>query len=221
LSWRRYKVAHDLTSYGTVSKNLLYSADAWLILVEMDATALGGVKYRHTSDNNLVVWKGSFYYPIAISFGDVVESLQGGLPTIDMKVSNIDATFNAALNRCDGFRRALVTVYVVSSGNLAAGVAEITDVFTVVSTTADNQWATFTLGYADPLNKRFPRDRYTAATCRHQYRITAGEVTRFCRYAGPEPEGQTTCNHTLVHCTDRGNTAQFGGSPGVDEGVYQ
>jgi phage-related protein len=133
-------------------------------------------------------------------------------------MSNLDINLNAAMNAFDGLRGAVVTVYVVPSGNLAANAAEITEVFTIIETSADNQWITFTLGYADPLGRRFPRDRYVTSACRH---VFGGA---FCQYAG----ALTTCDRTLLQCGDggttpstgRNNTAHFGGSPGIDAGVY-
>lgn len=226
-------MAHPMTAAGVLSKNALASADTWVILVEIDATALLGGILRYTSDMSVLTWGTTPqpYYVMAMSFGDVQENLQGGLPRVDMRLSNLDVNLNAAMNAYDGLRGAVVTVRVIPYDNRAANEAELTEVFVVLETVADNQWITFTLGFADPLSRRFPRDRYTATSCRHRYRLTRYAVgtglpvvTPFCRFIGPEPVGppvQTTCDHTLKHCIDRGNTAQFGGSPGVDEGVYQ
>ncbi len=153
-----------------------------------------------------------------MSFGDVQENLQGGLPRIDMRISNLDTTLNAAINLYDGLRGASVVVYVVPSDTITgtpADVAELTEIFEIIETTADNQWIAFTLGYADPLGKRFPRDRYTATACRHVYKGA------FCRLSATHPLYGTDCDHTLTHCQARSNDAQFGGSPGVAEGIYQ
>ena len=204
-------MSHAMTATGIETKNAIANAGAWLILVDIDATGIGGNLYRRTSDYNLDIWQTRFYTPVAMSFGDVQESLQGGLPRIDMRVSKLDVDLGPALNLYDGLRGAVVTVYVVPSGNIAANVAELTEVFTVVESSADNQWITLTLGFADPLGRRFPRDSYTAAICRHAFKGA------FCRYPG----ALTTCDHTLRNCQTRNNTPQFGGSPGTDEGVYQ
>lgn len=215
---------HTLSATGITTKNRLSSADAWLILVEIDYSALGGGIIRYTSDESVTIWGTTpqTYYVIAMAFGEVQENLQGGLPRIDLHMSNLDTNLNAALNAFGGLRGAIVTVYIVPSGNLAANTAELTEVFTIIETSADNTWVTFTLGFADPLGRRFPRDRYTASACRHVYNgpPTTGQGP-FCGYTGAEPVGQTTCNRTLEHCQDRDNEVQFGGSPGVDEGIYQ
>lgn len=201
---------HTLTATGKLTKNLIATAQAWLILVEIDATGVGGSTYRRTSDESTTFWNGLIFNPAALSFGEVRESVQGDLPKVSLTLPNTDTALNTAMNNYDGLRGAAVTVYIVPSGNLAVSVAELTETFEVVETSADNQWITFTLGFSDPLGKRFPRDRYTAAICRHVFKGI------FCRYVGVE----TTCDHTLAHCQARGNTPQYGGSPGVDEGVY-
>ncbi len=211
---------HDLTATGIGVKNRLSSADSWLILVEMTHPDIAPSVYRWSSDVDLTIWTGhGIFLPIAMTFGDVQESVQGGLPRIDMRLSNLNDEFNAAMNANGGLRGAAVTVYVIPSGSLPTGEAELTEVFEVIETSADNQWVTFTLGYADPLGRRFPRDRYTASGCRHIF-SSPSDVPRkgpFCRYPG----SLLTCDHTLAHCEARNNTAQFGGSPGVNEGVYQ
>jgi phage-related protein len=204
-----------MTATGTLTKNQIAVADAWLLLVLIDATAIGGSTYRRTSDESTTNWNSQSFDPATVSFGDMQENLQGGLPRIDMKISNLDAMLNPAINAYDGLRGATVTVYIVPSGNLAANTAELTEVFEVIETSADNQWITFTLGYADPLGRRFPRDRYTATACRHAYKGA------FCRLSATHLLYGTDCDHTLTHCQARGNEAQFGGSPGVDEGIYQ
>jgi phage-related protein len=217
LCWKRFEM-HTLTDTGITTKNRLASAGAWLFLVEIDNTLLGGNILRYTSNMTAIPAWGIVphaYYVMAMSFGEVQESLQGGLPRIDLRMSNLDANLNGAMNVFDGLRGATVVVYVVLSDNLAANQAELTEVFEVIETSADNQWVTFTLGYADPLGRRFPRDRYTATACRHAYKGA------FCRLSSTHPLYGTECDHTLTHCLLRSNVAQFGGSPGVDEGIYQ
>jgi len=209
-----------MTAAGTTLKNQVATAKSWLILAYINATGIGGSVYRRVLNEAAVTFLSQPFSPVAMVFGEVQESLKGDLPKIDMRVSNLDTELNTAMNAKDGLRGATVTVYVVSADGLASGVAEIIEVFTILETSADNQWITFTLGMADPVGRRFPRDRYTVALCRHQYRTTRYEITAFCRYTGVEPDGQTTCDHSLKNCIDRNNTAQFGGSPGVDEGVY-
>ncbi|MFA5186607.1 MAG: DUF1833 family protein [Patescibacteria group bacterium] len=213
---------HTLTPTGVLTKNALTNPAAWLILIKIDATAAGGSTYRRTSDNSITVWAGEFYAPIAMSFGEVKESIQGDLPRVDMVLSNLDTEINTAMNAYDGLRGAAVTVYIVPSGNLAASTPELTEIFEVIETSADDRWVTLSLGFADPLGRRFPRDRYTASACRHVYNGHPTEgLGVFCRLSDTHPLYDTECDHTLTHCELRSNTAQFGGSPGVDEGIYR
>lgn len=213
-------MSHALTTVGNLTKNLIATPKAWLILVEIDASGIGGGTYRYSSDMSASAWYGIIYSPMAMEFEEVAESLKGDLPRVTMRLPGVSSAIRTAVNSHDGLRGAQVTVNVIDSSNLASATADITEVFEILETTLTDIWVTFTLGFADPLGRRFPRDRYTASSCRHLYKPLGG-AGAFCKYIGSEPSGEDTCNHTLAACEDRNNQDRFGGSPGVDEGIYQ
>ena len=70
------------------------------------------------------------------------------------------------------------------------------------------QWATFTLGAANPYNKRFPQDRILKNHCRHRFRDAR------CKYVGVGD----ICDKTFTTCTGYANTLNYGGFPGVGIG---
>ncbi len=121
----------------------------------------------------------------------------------------------------DGMIESAVKIYVVNSKNvtttLDAGVdnpnPEIELDYEVISSGSDSLWATFTIGAANPFNKRFPRNKIMRNQCR--YKDFKGLL---CKYAG----GQTSCDRTLYTCRNTMlNSANFGGYPGVgSKGIY-
>jgi lambda family phage minor tail protein L len=204
----------NLTTTGKQEKNALANAGAWLALVDVDMSSLGSVHLRYTSDNTPTAWDGLVYTPIAMEIGEVQETNKGAIPSVTLRLSNVARAFYTYTENLDGILGAEVTLLVVHSAHLDAIRAEVEEVFIVNEATQDAQWLTLTLGAIDPLTRRFPRDRYIATMCRHVYKGA------LCRYAGPEPSGETTCNHTLAACEARTNSHMYGGSPGVAEGVY-
>lgn len=203
-----------LTPAGKVEKNRLSSPNAWIALVDIDMSPLGSVHLRYTSDNTPTTWDGMVYSPIAMEFGEVQETSKGAVPSVPLRLSNVARGFYTYLENLGGMIGAEVTLMVVGSGNLSATKAEVEEVFVVTEAAQDEQWLTLTLGAIDPLTRRFPRDRYVATMCRHVYKGA------LCRYSGLEPGTATTCDHTLSACEARGNSAMYGGSPGVADGVY-
>lgn len=187
--------------------SVLGSSGALLLLVEIALTGYSTLRYVRNNED--VVCDGDTYTAMAIEFGDIEETLQGDLPTIELKFGNALRPFAQLLEDTEGMRGGVVTIMVVHSDRLAYP-PEIVYVFEVLSTEVDVNWVAFNMGIPNPLTKRFPRDRYVPSLCRHWFK---GEL---CQFAG---SGET-CDHTLAQCRVYGNTLHFGGSPGIAEDVY-
>lgn len=88
---------------------------------------------------------------------------------------------------------------------------EARHLFELIKPRTDSMWATFTLGAANPFNRRFPQERILKAHCRFIFKSSR------CGYSG----ATTTCDKTLAACRgmDGGsNSARYGGFPGVGRG---
>ena len=212
----------SLTPTGITEKNALYDKGAWLVMMDVDATALGSTTFHWTSNNVNTTWPtvgGTLYGAMPIEVGDVQESTGSKLPSVMLRVADVERVYAPYLVLYKGLIGAVVRLRVVHSEHLNVATPEVDETFTITDTRLDQQWMEFTLGGADPLGKRFPRDRYVASMCRHTYK------GGLCRYVGTEPvdadgNQETTCDHTILDCQLRGNVVQYGGSPGVAEGIY-
>jgi len=196
--------------------NQIGDAGALLLLVELYHPATASTN-RYVRNHASITYNTYTYYPTAMEFGDINETLQGDLPTFTLRIGHtpyvyIGSTTNEfadSLNTYNGLIGSTVTIKLVHSDHLAL-TPELTYIFEILETEQDANWVTFTLGIPNPLTTRFPRDRYVPSLCRFLFK---GD---YCQYTG----SQTTCNHTLTRCRTLANSLHFGGSPGIAEDVY-
>ncbi|MEW5725866.1 MAG: hypothetical protein AB1896_22335 [Thermodesulfobacteriota bacterium] len=66
----------------------------------------------------------------------------------------------------------------------------------------------FAVGGENLARRRFPRGRLLKEVCDKRFKGAR------CKYAG----SAATCSHTLTRCRELGNSANFGGFPGVGGG---
>ena len=205
-----------LTSTGITEKNTLDNSGAWIILLDVDLTVLGSTIFHWTSNNGNITWPttgGTLYGARPIEVGEIQESVGGKIPSIPLRISDVERMYAPYLVAFGGMQGATVRLRVVHSKHLSEVTPEVDETFSIVESKLDQQWIEFTLGSVDPLGRRFPRDRYVASMCRHGYKGA------LCLYAG----ALLTCDRTLGGddgCEVHLNVQQYGGSPGVAEGIY-
>ncbi len=198
----------SLPSYAITEKNKIAAVGAFLNLVQLDISGESPLRFALSQSD--VVWGGNTYSAMPMQIGDINESLQGRVETSILKISNVNRTLEPFLQNHDGAAGAIITITVVHSEHLGESVPVTEDLYDIVETQADEQWVTFTVGGVSPFKRRFPRDRYISTVCRHFF------TGPLCLYAGADP----TCDHSLPDCQSKSNEAQYGGSPGISEGVY-
>ena len=98
-----------------------------------------------------------------------------------------------------------VSIFVLNSKNLADTNPAVEHVFELIQPKSSARWVTFTLGAANPFNRRVPRNKIRRNFCRFEFKGTR------CGYRG----GATKCNRSLANCRALGNSERFGGFPGV------
>lgn len=176
----------------------------WLILLDI---AIAGEETMYLVNNNEdVVFDGRTYVAFAFTVDQPKESSKGEIPSIQLAVANATRTLQAYVEAYQGGVGATVTMRIVNAGLLAENYAELTANFQVMACKCTAQWVTFTLGTINPLNRPFPPHQYIANHCRFRFKGP------YCAYVGAE----TACNRTLDRCQELGNTARFGGFPGLD-----
>ena len=201
-------MARTLPAYAITEKNKLAQAGAFLNLVQIDITGESAIRLAQNTED--VSWDGETYSAWPMQLGEVQENLTGRTGTTTLKLSNVTRALEPYLQDHAGCVGAVVTITVVHSDHLAEATPVLSDVFTVLDAQSDENWVAFTIGGSEPFSRRFPRDRYISTVCRHVFK---GPL---CLYAGAD----ATCDHTLVDCKSKLNQVQYGGSPGIAEGVY-
>ncbi|MDX5412902.1 MAG: DUF1833 family protein [Rhodobacterales bacterium] len=198
-----------LTLGTVVEKNRIASAVAFILLAEIEVRdAVTGAfieTIRLARNNENLTHMGNVYQ--ATSFDFTSEETAEGAPEVTCVFQ--DQT-GAVLARCEEHSGGVgwkVRFKLVSSDDLAAP-AEIEELVYVLSTKAQNYNVEFTLGAANPLARRFPRNIQWRDKCRWRFRSTE------CGYTG----GALTCDYTLQGdngCSVKGNSLRFGGLPGI------
>lgn len=202
----------NLSAAGILEKNKLTSAGVWLILLKLTLSDASIIRLaRNTED---ITWDGQTWQKFPMEIDDVTREGQGEQSVLTIRVSNVTRTLMPYLEQYKGMVGNTVNLYIVHSENLANTTPEVDESFKVVSSSADAMWVTFELSASNLLNRQFPDDRYLKNWCRFKFNYPAG-TSVLCGYSGST---YFTCNKTLADCRLRGNSARFGGFPGIPEG---
>ena len=159
------------------------------------------------NNNEDATFEGRNYIAFAFTVDQPKESSKGEIPSIQLAVANATRTLQTYVEAYQGGVGASVTMRIVNAGQLAENYAELTTTFQVMACKCTAQWVTFTLGSINPLNRKFPPHQYIALHCR--YKVFKGHQ---CGYSG----SATSCDRTIDTCRNLGNSARFGGFPGLD-----
>ena len=177
----------------------------WLVL--LDILIEGEDTMYLVNNTEDIVFEGRTYIAFAFNIDQPKENSKGELPSIQLAVANATRTLQAYVEQYQGGVGATVTIRIVNAGNLGEDYSELTVTLNVMSCKCTTQWVTFTLSAVNPLNRKFPPEQYIALHCR--YKQFKGPL---CGYVG----SATNCDRTLNNCQRLGNSARFGGWPGLD-----
>lgn len=186
-----------------IEKNKLVSTAPWLLLLAVtlpDTTVLRLA--RNTED---VTFGGNVYTAFAFELGDVRSGGDGRIQGVTLRVANPGRALQPYLEAYDGLIGCAVTLSVVHADNLASDYSELTLNYDVLAAEPKSDWITFTLGAENPLRRRFPLQVAIPFSCNWGFKSAE------CAYAG----ATTSCARTLDACRALGNSARFGGRPGI------
>jgi lambda family phage minor tail protein L len=184
--------------------NRLDQDSPWLILLDVQ---IDGEDTMYLVNNNEdVIFDGRTYVAFAFTIDQQKESSKGEIPSIQLAVANATRTLQTYVEAYQGGIGAAVTIRIVNAGLLTENYAELTTIMQVLACKCTAQWVTFTLGAINPLNRKFPPEQYIAMHCRYRFKGP------HCGYSG----AATSCSRTLDNCQQLGNSARFGGFPGLD-----
>jgi len=195
----------DMSPEAREESNKLTSTGAWLVLLDFYITETDHV--RVCKNNESVIWNGYTWLPYPFEVGEITESKEGELPTVDLNVPDIERRLTPIIEENDGGIGLAVDVIMVHSDHLDLSVPEFKETFEIVDCSIDyNNTIKFSLGAENFTNYRSPQNFYLKGHCR--YEEFKGPL---CGYEGPEIE----CNRTFERCRELGNQMRFGGFPGV------
>lgn len=205
----------SISTAAIAEKNKVVSEGRFLLLMEVIYSEREP-SIRVVWNNEDIVWGGHTWSRAAFALGDISETKEAELPSVDLTVKDI--------------MRVLIPALAANSGAIGAGVwirwintalAETTPLVEeyMEITDCDVSGAgqiNFKLGAEDVSTWRSPSDRFLKQTCRYGPRH-GGFKGAYCGYSG----AATYCDRSYARCKALGNLIRFGGFLGVGRsGIY-
>lgn len=194
---------------NAVEKNKVASANAWLVLLEIQfvdsATGLVAETEFVVNNNEDITYDSNIYqaYPFDIK----LKHEAGGVPEISLTAQDFQKILLNKMNQYSGATESTVIMRVVNSANLSAE-PELEEYFEIIDSSANDYVVSFQLGAENILTRRFPNSSQMRDRCRWRYKSAE------CGYVGAE----ASCDLTLQGdngCAFHVNTPNFGGYPGL------
>jgi len=176
------------SSYIT-EQNKIAAGGAWIWLLEL-ATA-GSATLYYTNNNALgapgdyyTTWPtvgGNKYQSVPFAMDDIRETTSGDFPTYKLQIGDVDlsSTLRARVQATGGMTGSTARLMVVHSNHLTLTTPAIDEIAEILSCDLTADAVVFTIGIPSLLGRRFPRDRYIPAFCRHKF---GGAL---CQYVQP------------------------------------
>lgn len=193
-----------------LSKNALASTDPWILLLEVTIPTDPVQTLRIARNTEDVTFQGNVYTAFSFEIDTVTESSKGELPSVSIRVSNVNQMMQSYIEEYDGLISQPVKLIVVNAQYLTEDYSELELNFDITACQATATWVTWKIGAPNPLARRFPLYRYIGMHCNWVGHFKGAE----CKYAGTA----TTCAGTLDDCDAKDNLANFGGYPGLAQG---
>lgn len=186
-------------------KNKISQDQPWLLFLTMTNVAKT-LTLRLVRNTENITFKGAEYIAFPFEIDNVPEASVGSLPTLAIKVSNIDRQIQTYIEQDPTFGsgwEVLISLAHISQLNgtvIEDQVAEIEHKFQSLDLVADNEFLTINLGVRNPMLVQFPRQQYAGGFCQRTFNDGEG-----CPYStqGIAPRAITFCKKTLSHCKER------------------
>lgn len=186
-------------------KNKISQEQPWLLFLTMTNVAkTQTIRLVRNTEN--IIFKGEEYVAFPFEIDSIPEASIGSLPTLGIKVSNVDRQIQSYVEMDATFGsgwEVLISLAHYSQLNgtdLEDQVAEIEHKFQSLDIIADNEWLTINLGVRNPMLVQFPRQQYAGGFCQRTFDDGLG-----CPYSTQKREGTnfTFCKRTLANCKER------------------
>jgi len=204
-------MARHLTVGSAIEVTRVSSDTPFLELLDIEVVDEAGTHVdwiRICRNNENITFQGNVYLA-----GDFTLEISGGLneePRLNISAQDPTGMIREAIDAYQGGTDFPVTYTYVNSARLDKE-PEIQETFQVKTATTSGDWAVnFSLGMDGALAKKFPRRAQFSARCGHIFKDNR------CAYAGADG----SCDYSLFGtngCAVKGNTANFGGFPGLTD----
>lgn len=200
--------------------NKLRSPNAWPVLLEfsIDPENTPDQVVRVCDNNEDIIFQGNTFIAFSFQIDSIEYKSQGELPSITLRVSNIQRAVQSVVDKYDGGTDSKCRLIALNMADLT-GEPEVDVEFQVQDVQADEQWVSFQLGAPNPQRLPFPRSSYMNDHCDKDFNSPTMQAILdprgvACAYEGPIQ----TCSHKLEGgngCRAHNNILNFGGYPGV------
>lgn len=197
-------------------KNALHGGSPFLLLLEIHIPGIDEA-LRVVMNTEDIHWRGKQWQAIQFEIDEIEQGTEGEVPQVELRIANPERVLEPYVDMYDtyikrnGFEPVTVHLYVINTAELSSGAPVVDHEYELKAPECSADWVTFTLGASNPFDWRFPQDRILKAHCRFRFR------DRRCNYKG----AAASCAHTLADCRAKGNSARFGGFPGIGRaGLY-
>jgi len=186
-------------------KNKISQYQPWLLFLTLTNVAKT-LTLRLVRNTENITYKGQEYVAFPFDIDSIPEATLGSLPTLSIKVSNVDRQIQAYVEQDETFGSgweviiSLAHISQLNGTNLEDQVAEIEHKFQSLDLVADNQFLTINLGVKNPMLVKFPRQQYSGGFCQRTFNDGEG-----CPYStqGLAPRTLLTCRKTIGDCMAR------------------
>lgn len=186
-------------------KNKVSQDQPWLLFLTMTNVAKD-LTLRLVRNTENITFKGHEYIAFPFEIDSIPEVTIGSLPTLAIKVSNVDRQIQGYIEQDATFGSgweviiSLAHVSQLDGTTLLNQVAEIEHIFQSLDLIADNEFITINLGVKNPMLVQFPRQQFAGGFCQRTFNDGIG-----CPYSTQGTNGTTytNCNKTLDSCKVR------------------
>jgi phage-related protein len=185
-------------------KNKISQEQPWLVFLTLTNVAKD-LTLRLVRNTENITYKGEEYIAFPFEIDSIPEATKGTIPTLALKVSNIDRQIQAYVEQDATFGSGWEVVLSLAHISQLNGtviqdeVAEIESVWESIDVTADDSYLVINLGVQNPMLIQFPRQKFSGGFCQRSFNDGQG-----CPY---DTEGvglgHTSCKKTLAQCKER------------------
>lgn len=162
----------SLTTLATRHKNQLITSAPFIFLVELQDNQDPPRRYRVTNFDKRVHWRQDslgeplVYYPAPMTVGDLEESSEGDLPTVEIVIASTGSLSVLDMDSGAGFAGNDIRIVVLSTLDLDSGEAIIDQTARVISTLVTHEGMRFTVAGSDLFQAQFPQFIYSRFSCK-------------------------------------------------------